>query len=161
MITTFKFKRIACITILFFSGIALMSAQESAQPSMVAGPRAKKPLMTKEQRATLLTDTLSSVVNLTKEQYQRAYASNFQFLTEKEAVKKGTYTVDEAKTKMLVAAKIRKTEIKSILTPEQFEKWQVYKQARKENFMQNHPDAKGQVKGAIESPVQLDDIDGM
>ena len=77
------------MTMLFLQ--PLVNAQTPASKPSVTIPAKtpKAPKMSAEQRAKALTDTLSNVVALSKEQYDKAYQLNLTFLTKREALKQG------------------------------------------------------------------------
>lgn len=161
------FKHLLAMAVLMLS-VSAIYAQVSAPPpgAPVAGPRVKKPKLTIEERATRITDTLNSVVNLTQDQFQKVYAANLKFLQAKESIRNSGIDAQTAKVQAMGALKKRRAEIESILTPQQVSTWDAWKQARRGQFKQNHPNmGKGMHPGmqgnqTPQAPA-MDDIDGM
>lgn len=136
-------KHFLAIALLLFLSFSCLQAQNGNKLTTTAGQQVKMPKKTPEQRAKSLTDTLSSVVSLSADQYEKAYTSNLKYFIQKESVKSNKNSeLDEIKEKMKETSKMRKSEIAAILTKEQSEMWQTWKQARKAK----HPNADGDLK---------------
>lgn len=166
-------KHFLAIALLLLISLPSLQAQNDNNVSKVAGPRVKVPKKTPEQRAKVLTDTLSSVVGLSAEQYEKAYASNLKYCTQKETLKgKKDLELEQVKDQMKEISKTRKSEIAAVLTPEQAKKWQTWKKARKtaeaakiEEIKAKHPNAAEELKEMKESKSKdgsaFDDIGDM
>src|SRR5437016_473348 len=112
---TAKFFQVLTALILM-APLALKAQDTAAAPAAWKGNMSMK---TPEQRATALTDTLTSVLKLTSDQYQKAYASNLKFLNAKTSIKTSKTDPQTMKSQILAANKTRKMEIGGTLTPEQ------------------------------------------
>jgi hypothetical protein len=140
---------------------ALVAFAFSAMHAQEPVNRVKKPQKTTEQKATELTDTLNSVVQLTSDQYPKAYASNFKFISKREDIKRNAADAQTSKQQIMAAVKARKMEMATILTPQQVAKWQAWKHERKGQMMKDHPGGKEKNLQEGDAPVILDDMDGM
>ncbi len=166
-------KNFLAIALLLLISLPALKAQNDTKLTTAAGQRVKIPKKTPEQRAKILTDTLSSVVNLSADQYEKAYTSNVKFFIQKESVKGNKNSgLDEIKEKMKEISKTRKSEIAGILTQEQSEKWTEWKKVRKAKNVNKNGEIKtkyknttGELKSKYDSRLKdsasLDDIDDM
>ncbi len=145
-------KGILAITIIMVMATPTLKAHGIKPPD----PRVKYPKQTAEEKAKTLTDTISSIVNLTAVQYPKVYASNLKYVSEKERIKAAGG--ESAKTEILSASKTRKQEIAEVLTAEQKAKWLTWKKARRA-ILQGEKDNKTPQSNSPGIP--LDDIDGM
>ncbi|HNE50488.1 MAG TPA: hypothetical protein PKM51_08885 [Chitinophagales bacterium] len=147
------------MTMLFLQ--PLVNAQTPASKPSVTIPAKtpKAPKMSAEQRAKALTDTLSNVVALSKEQYDKAYQLNLTFLTKREALKQSKAagaTPEDLKAQKKALFEDRKLQLKSLLTPEQAKKWSAWKVAKKQNKSSNSKFTKPAANSATD-----DDTEGM
>lgn len=166
-------KKNLAIALLLLISLPALKAQNDTKLTTAAGQRVKIPKKTPEQRAKILTDTLSSVVSLSADQYEKVYTSNVKFFIQKESLKsKKDSGLDEVKDKMKEISKTRKSEIAGILTQEQSEKWTEWKKVRKAKNADKNGEIKtkyknttGELKSKYESKLKdsssLDDIDDM
>ncbi len=72
-------KNFLAIALLLLISLPALKAQNDTKLTTAAGQRVKIPKKTPEQRAKILTDTLSSVVSLSADQYEKVYTSNVKF----------------------------------------------------------------------------------
>ena len=166
-------KNFLAIALLLLISLPALKAQNDTKLTTAAGQRVKIPKKTPEQRAKILTDTLSSVVSLSADQYEKVYTSNVKFFIQKESLKsKKDSGLDEVKDKMKEISKTRKSEIAGILTQEQSEKWTEWNKVRKAKNADKNGEIKtkyknttGELKSKYESKLKdsssLDDIDDM
>jgi len=166
-------KKKLAIALLLLISLPALKAQNDTKLTTTAGQRVKMTKKTPEQRAKSLTDTLSSVVSLSADQYEKAYTSNLKYFIQKESVKSNKNSgLDEIKEKMKEISKTRKSEIAAILTQEQSEKWTEWKKVRKAKNADKNGEIKskyknttGELKSKYESKLKdsssLDDIDDM
>lgn len=134
------------LTINTYAVHAQQDAATSPKPVSIEA-RVKK---TAEQKAAFLTDKLNEVVSLSPDQYTKAQAVTLKFVKAKEAAEDKT-DVQAIKDEVKAAAKIRKTEMSTILTPEQVVKWKAWKEAKKgenkKNGSKNNYDDTGDMEG--------------
>ena len=166
-------KNFLAIALLLLISLPALKAQNDTKLTTAAGQRVKIPKKTPEQRAKILTDTLSSVVSLSADQYEKVYTSNVKFFIQKESLKsKKDSGLDEVKDKMKEISKTRKSEIACVLTQEQSEKWTEWNKVRKAKNADKNGEIKtkyknttGELKSKYESKLKdsssLDDIDDM
>lgn len=166
-------KNFLAIALLLLISLPALKAQNDTKLTTAAGQRVKIPKKTPEQRAKILTDTLSSVVSLSADQYEKVYTSNVKYCTQKESLKsKKDSGLDEVKDKMKEISKTRKSEIAGVLTQEQSEKWTEWKKVRKAKnadksgeIKTKYKNTSGELKSKYESKLKdsssLDDIDDM
>lgn len=64
-------KNFLAIALLLLISLPALKAQNDTKLTTAAGQRVKIPKKTPEQRAKILTDTLSSVVSLSADQYEK------------------------------------------------------------------------------------------
>ena len=95
--------------------------------------------MTLEQRAEKQTDRMSMSLELTADQKQALYKANLEsahaFKQERE----------QRKAKMKELAQAREEKLKSILTPDQFQKHEAQKAERKKNMQERRGAGKGRM----------------
>lgn len=152
-------KRFLVLTIMLVMATSSFTSLAGSNPP---DRRAKFPKQTAEDKAKKLTDTISSVVSLTSEQYPKVYASNLKYLSEKERIKASGG--ETAKTDILGAIKTRKLEIAAVLTADQKTKWMTWKKARKaqmQDIRDQAKDNKSPQNSGTAPGIPMDDIDGM
>jgi len=138
----------------------LVNAQTPASMTPATHAKAPKtPKLNAEQRAKILTDTLSNVVSLSKEQYDKAYQLNLTFFNKRDALKQSKTagaTPEDLKIQKSALSEDRKSQLKSLLTPEQTKKWNIWKAAKKQNKHSNKKSTKPAANSATD-----DDNEGM
>ncbi len=125
----------------FFMLIGVFSVH--ANPTL----KSKPSKISVEQHATNTTDTMKVVVGLTDEQYQKLYAINLDYYTNRKELKlqskSDTIQTDKAdnKSAFIQLYKKYKTSIHQVLTDEQRQRWQEYKKQnipqQKQHFSKN------------------------
>ncbi|MDB5228455.1 MAG: hypothetical protein JWN78_2648 [Bacteroidota bacterium] len=152
-----KIKRILALTMILVMAIPALNAKNISRAD---DPRVKYPKKTAEERAKTLTDTLSSIISLSSDQYQKAYASNLKYVNAKETAK--STGGENVKAEMLAAIKTRKLEIAAILTADQKAKWMTWKKSRKAQMQSNREENQKSPQSNGTAPaIPMDDIDGM
>jgi len=94
-------------------------AQESAAPQTQMKPRG-----TVEERVKSQVDRMNAALQLTPAQYTKVTELIKNSITQRDAVKASGATGEEMKSKMKALKEQEQAQMKTILTPEQFEKLQ-------------------------------------
>ena len=96
-------------------------AQQTATPG--AAPQTQvKPRATVEERAKNQADRINTNAQLSTDQYAKVLELCKNTLTQREALRAGGAQGEDMKTKMKALREQEETQLKTILTPEQFEK---------------------------------------
>lgn len=148
-------KTIVSLAMLFLIGGTVI-AQDSKTtgtiaPANTARPRTAEAMSERrkgpsaEARAKQATEELNGKVSLTKEQYEKVYALNLEFMKERIASKPADKAemTEADRAKMQEARKANNQKIKALLTAEQLEK---LKAANKEKRAENNGSAKIKAK---------------
>lgn len=107
-----------------------------------------------EQQAVNKTDTMKVIVGLTDEQYQKLYAINLDYFMNRKALKmqskSDTIQSDKAENKsaFIQLSKKYKATIHQVMTDEQRQRWQAYKQ-QNESMQKQHLSKKDSFKKEI------------
>lgn len=106
--------------------------EKMAKRSKMMEKRKKEKMMTPEQRAKKKTDHLKEELSLTDDQYNKVNDLTVKVIQKIDAIKKDD-TMDEARKKEFIKGNKKdfESEMKNILTSEQFEKFQEMKKNHK------------------------------
>lgn len=107
-------------------------------------PESKK---TPEEKAEMLTKKMTKELELTSEQQTKVSKVNLESAKEMDALKKELQAIKEKKKAL---KEKRDTDLKSILTPEQHQKYKELQAERRENMKAHHHSKKGGHKGTME-----------
>ncbi len=138
--------------------------QAQAQGNVNHAPGAKHgergPKLTLEERAAKQTEHLNQIVGLSADQASKVATINKSYIEKIQAIRKGKKgeMTEADKTAIKDLQKQRHAEVKSVLTPEQIEKWKAHHKAEREKVKSN--ESKGGVpqksKSIEEQPGDLD-----
>lgn len=167
-----KITKTLLLTVVLMAAVSIVKAQNAPNAKAITGPVIKDPKTPTEVRAKALTDTMNNVLGLAPEQYAKIYEANLTYLTKKAAFKENKSTdvnAETAKEQRQSIAWERKSQIASVLTPNQAEKWKEWKSGRKQAKMEQFQRMKENGKLPNDRPQKanmpagerMDDIDGM
>ena len=100
----------------------LISFGVNAQKSNVK--KVEKKEIAPEQRAKMQTEKMKSELNLSNEQYDKAYQINLGIVQKNQALQEQKMTTDERKNAIRMNHEARMSMLKNVLTAEQYTKMQ-------------------------------------
>jgi len=92
---------------------------------------------TPEERANKLTDWMKKNLQLNDKQVSQVQAINLKYAHQNESLKGGTDTKQKKMKTMKSNEQARDTELKGVLTADQYKKWQAKKQETKEEMKEH------------------------
>ncbi len=118
--------------------------------------------MTPEQRAEKRTQHMTEKLELNADQQAKVKDLHLRMAKQREELRSNeTMTREEKKAAMIASHDAYKVELRQILTPEQYEKyqeWEAQKKERMEKRREMHKDQKGKKSSEMEEELEDDDL---
>ena len=104
-------------------------AQQAASPAAPGSQMQAKPHASVEERAKSQADKINSMANLSPDQYSKVLEVIKNSITQRDAIRASSTPGEDTKVKLKALREQGEAQMKTILTPEQFEKVQAERKA--------------------------------